>query len=107
MKRFIITKYLAVIQYMLTHKSCFVVQGESPGCRLFSTASMLEWLRNLLPHHSQGSSMERCNRNTLRVVLPVFYILRRFLMSPFILNKSVEMAAPYNVVTHPRCDPRN
>ena len=25
---------------------CFVVRGESPGCRLFSTASMLEWLRN-------------------------------------------------------------
>ena len=26
-----------------------VVRGESPGCRLFSTASLLEWLRNLLP----------------------------------------------------------
>jgi len=25
---------------------CFVFQGESPGCRLFSTASMLEWLIN-------------------------------------------------------------
>ena len=25
---------------------CFVVRGESPGCRLFGTASMLEWLRN-------------------------------------------------------------
>ena len=47
---------------------CFVVRGESPGCRLFDTASMLEWLRNGLPHHSQGSSMERWSRNTLRVV---------------------------------------
>jgi len=27
----------------------FVVRGESPGCRLFGTASMLEWLRNLPP----------------------------------------------------------
>ena len=28
---------------------CFVVRGESPGCRLFGTASMWEWLRNLPP----------------------------------------------------------
>jgi len=47
----------------------FVVRGESLGCRLFGTASMLvEWLRNLLPHHSQGNSTERCSRNNLRVV---------------------------------------
>ena len=26
-------------------------RGESPGCRLFGTVSMLDWLRNLLPHH--------------------------------------------------------
>jgi len=45
---------------------CFVVRGESPGCRLISTASMLEWLRN--SHHSHGSSTERWSRNTLRVV---------------------------------------
>jgi len=32
-----------------------VFRGESPVCRLFGTASMLEWLRNLLPHHSQGA----------------------------------------------------
>ena len=62
---------------------CFVVRGESPGCRLISTASMLEWLRNLLHHHSQGSSMERWSRNTLRVVTArVFYILRVFLKVP-------------------------
>jgi len=30
------------------------------------------------------------------------------LMSPFIYNNSVEMAAPFNVVSHPRCsEPRN
>ena len=57
----------------------FVVRGESPGCRLISTASMLEWLRNLLPHHSQGSSTGRWSRNTPRVVTArVFYILRIF-----------------------------
>ena len=87
---------------------CFVVRGESPGCRLFSTASMLEWLRNLLPHHSQGNSTERWNRNTLRVITArVFYVIREFLTSPFILNNSVETAAPFNVVSHPRCsEPR-
>ena len=58
---------------------CFVFRGESPGCRLFGTASMLEWLRNLLPHHSQGSSTERWSRNTLRVVnARVFYVLGGF-----------------------------
>jgi len=31
-----------------------------------------------------------------------------FLMSPFILNNSVETAAPFNMVSHPRCcEPRN
>ena len=86
-----------------------VVRGESPGCRLISTDSMLEWLRNLLPHHSQGSSTERWSRNTLRVVnARVFYVLRGFLTSPFILNNSVETAAPFNEVSHPRCsEPRN
>ena len=33
----------------------FVVRGESPGCRLISTASMLEWLRNLLPTTHGGA----------------------------------------------------
>ena len=87
----------------------FVVRGESPGCRLISTASMLKWLRNLLTHHSQGSSTERWSRNTLRVVTArVFYVRKWFLTSPFILNNSVETAAPFNVVRHPRCsEPRN
>ena len=54
---------------------CFVVRGESPGSRLFATASMLEWLRNPLPHLSHGSSTERWSRNTVRVVAAiVFYI---------------------------------
>jgi len=65
----------------------FVVRGESPGCRLIGTTSMLEWLRNLLPHNSQGSSTERWSRNTLRVVTArVFYVLMGFLTSRFILN---------------------
>ena len=63
----------------------------STGCRLFGTASML-------------SSTERWSRNTLRVVTArVFYVLRVFLTSPFILNNSLEMATPFNVVSHPRC----
>jgi len=37
----------------------FIIRGESPGCRLISAASMLEWLGNLLPHQSQGSSTKR------------------------------------------------
>ena len=76
---------------------------------LCTTASMLEWLRNLLPHHSQGSSTERWSRNTLRVVTArVFYVLMGSLSSPFIFNNSVETATPFNVVSHPRCsEPRN
>ena len=98
--------------WSLTHKMVwfgFVVRGESPGCRLISTASMLEWLRNLLPNHSQESSTQRWSRNTLRVVTArVFYVLGGFLTSPFILNSSVETAAPFNMVNHPRCsEPRN
>ena len=33
----------------------FVVRGESPGCRLISTASMLEWLRNTSPTTHRGA----------------------------------------------------
>ena len=51
---------------------CFVVRGESPGCRLFGTASMLEWLRKVLPHHSQGSTAKRWSRNT-SVLRPRFF----------------------------------
>ena len=60
-------------------------------------------------HHSQGSSTEIWSRNTLSVVTArVFYVLRGFLTSPIILNNSVETAAPFNVVIHPRCsEPRN
>jgi len=53
-----------------------------------------------LPHHLQGSSTERWSRNTLRVVTAgVFYVLRGFLTSLFILNNSMETAAPFNVVS--------
>ena len=66
-------------------------------------------VENLFTHHSQGSSTERWSRNTLRVVTArVFYVLRESLTSPFILNNSVDTAAPFNVVIHPRCsEPRN
>ena len=33
----------------------FVVRGESPGCRLVSTASMLEWLRISSPTTHRGA----------------------------------------------------
>jgi len=33
----------------------FVVPGESPGCLLISTASMLEWLRNSSPTTHRGA----------------------------------------------------
>ena len=33
----------------------FVVRGESPGCRLISTASMLEWLRISSPTTHRGA----------------------------------------------------
>jgi len=91
-----------IINFNMLCFACFVIRGESPGCRLFSTASVLEWLRNLLSQHSQGSSMERWSRNTLRVVTArVCYVLRGSLASPFILNNSEETAAPFNVVSHP------
>ena len=35
------------VSYCRTHG--FVVRGESPGCRLISKASMLEWLRSPPP----------------------------------------------------------
>ena len=54
--------------------------------------------------NSPASTTERWSRNTLRVVTArVFYVLRGFLASPFILNNSVQTAAPFNVVNHPRC----
>jgi len=76
--------------------ACFIIRGESPGCPLFSTASMLEWLWYFLPHHSQGSSTERWSWNTLRVVTArVFYVLGGSLTSPLIIYNSVETAAPF------------
>ena len=89
---------------------CFLVRGESPGCRLFGTASMFEWLRNLLsspltgkqygkmePKYPEGG---RCQS----VLRPQ----RFFKRPPLFLNNSVETAAPFNVVSHPRCCvPRN
>ena len=67
------------------------------------------WVEKRLPHHSQGSRTERWSRNTMKVVTArVFYVLRVFLNVPFIFNIPVETAAPFNVVSHPRCcEPRN
>ena len=65
---------------------CFVFGGESPGCRLFSTASILEWLRNHLSHHSKRTNTERWSRNTLRVVnARVFYVFRGVFNFPLYL----------------------
>ena len=48
-------KYCVIIVSLDQVFVCFVVRGESPGCRLISTASMLEWLRNLLPTTHRGA----------------------------------------------------
>ena len=45
----------AVLDHVSNRCCCFVVRGESPGCRLITTASMLEWLRNLLPTTHRGA----------------------------------------------------
>jgi len=37
-----------VWQKTINSEPCLVFLGESPGCCLLDTASMLEWLRNLL-----------------------------------------------------------
>jgi len=46
----------------------FCCSGRIPRLSLNQRSLCLEWLRNLLLHHSQVSSMERWSRNTLRVV---------------------------------------
>ena len=74
------------------------------------TLYVFEWLRNPLPHHSQGSSTERWSRNTLRVVTArLVYVIKVSPTSPpLIFTNSVETSAPFNVVSHPRCcKPRN
>ena len=57
---------------------------------------------------TKSTSHSGC-RNTLRVVTArVFYVLRGSLTSPFICYNSIETAATFNVVNHPRCsEPRN
>ena len=87
----------------------FCCSGRIPRLSLNQHSLYVGVVENLLPHHSQGSGTERWSRNTLRVLTArVFYVLRGFLTSPFILNNSVETAAPFNVASHPRCsEPRN
>ena len=69
------------------HIFCLLAfRGESPGCRLISTASVLEWLRPSHPHYSQRSSIERWSRNTLRMVIArVCCVLRGGINAPLIL----------------------
>ena len=84
--------------------------GEKPQAVANQHSLYVGVVEKILPHHhSQGSSTGRWSRNTLRVVTArVFYVLRGFLTSPFILNNSVETAAPFNVASHPPCsEPRN
>jgi len=57
-------RHTAPVIYDARPKGLFAFRGESPGCRLFGTASMFKWLRNLFTNHSQGSSTERWSRNT-------------------------------------------
>ena len=67
---------------------CFVVWGESPSCRLFSTTSMLEWLRNLLLPPLTGEQYGKMQPkytwgcHCQSVLRPM-----GFLTSPFILNQ--------------------
>ena len=78
----------------------FVVMVESTGCRLFGTAFILKWLRNLLHHQSQGRSTERSSRNTLRVVnARVFIRLQGFLAEKLITGK---VSTYYGVRTYHR-----
>jgi len=76
---------------------CFVFRGEFPGCRLFGTASMLEWLRNSSPTTHRTAVWKD------GAEIPWGWSLPECLTSPFILTNSVETAAPFNGVSHPGC----
>jgi len=74
--------------------SWFCCSGIIPRLSLNQHSLYVGVVEKLLPHHSQGTSTERWDRNTLRVVTArVFYVLRGFLTSPSILNNSMETAA--------------
>ena len=90
-------------------KSWLFCSGRIPRLSLIRHSLYVGVVEKPPPHHSQGSSTERWSRSTLRVVTArLFYVLRGILTSPFILSNSVETAAPFNVVSHPRCsEPRN
>ena len=83
--------------------------GRIPRLLLIQYSLYVWVIKKPTPRQSQGSSMERWSRNTLRVATArVFYVLRGSLYSPFIFNNSVETAALFNVVSHPQCcEPRN
>ena len=80
---------------------CFIVWGESPGCRLLGTDSMLGVVEKSPPPPFTGQQYRKMEPKYPRVVTArVFYVLRVFLTSPFILNNPVETAAPFNMVIH-------
>ena len=83
--------------------------GENPRLSLIQHSLYVGDVEKSPPPPLTGEQMERCSRNILMMVTArVFYVLRGSLTSPFILNYSVEMAPPFNMVSHPRCcEPRN
>ena len=82
----------------------FAVRGDSPGCCLISTASMLEWLRKLIPPPLTGEQYGKMEPKYPKSVSRHQGVYN----GPFILNIPVETAAPFNVVSHQRCcEPKN
>ena len=51
---------------------CLVFRGESSNCRLFSTASMLEWLRNILPPPLTGEQYGKMEPQYPDIIMHVY-----------------------------------
>ena len=70
---------------IMTVLVCFVVRGQSPSCPLFSTASMLGWLRNSSPTTHRGAvrkdganiprewSVPECFTSSLGFNVPLYF----------------------------------
>jgi len=90
--------------------SCLLAfRGVSPGCHLINTASMLVWLRLPPPPPLTG---EHYGKMELKYPegghCPSVLHPQGVFNFPHYFNNSVETAAPFNVVSHPRCcEPRN
>ena len=88
----------------------FVVWGESPGCRFYSAQPLcLSGWETSSPTTHRGEVWKDGAKIPWGWSLPeCFTSSGGFLTSPFIFNNSVETAAPFNVVSHPKCcEPRN